>query len=73
MLGDLMVRTHISPTRDEHLLYSTLRIACRLQRLPGRGAADRNNVILGKLEGNNPAGSVKDRWGPDQSLRASFI
>ena len=33
----------------------------RLQRL---GAADntaRGNVILGKLEGNNPAGSVKDR------------
>jgi len=29
----------------------------RLQRLPG----DTTNVILGKLEGNNPAGSVKDR------------
>ena len=29
----------------------------RLQRLPG----DFNNVILAKLEGNNPAGSVKDR------------
>ncbi|MBL1259531.1 MAG: cysteine synthase CysM [Thiotrichaceae bacterium] len=29
----------------------------RLQRLPG----DSNNVILAKLEGNNPAGSVKDR------------
>ena len=33
----------------------------QLMRLPGRGAAARNNVILGKLEGNNPAGSVKDR------------
>jgi cysteine synthase B len=33
----------------------------RLQRLPGEGAAARGNVILGKLEGNNPAGSVKDR------------
>ena len=33
----------------------------RLQRLPGAGNAKRNNVILGKLEGNNPAGSVKDR------------
>jgi cysteine synthase B len=33
----------------------------RLQRLPGADAASRNNVILGKLEGNNPAGSVKDR------------
>ncbi|MFZ4527584.1 MAG: cysteine synthase CysM [Undibacterium curvum] len=33
----------------------------RLQRLPGEKNALRNNVILGKLEGNNPAGSVKDR------------
>src|SRR5262245_53930822 len=29
----------------------------RLQRVPGATT----NVILGKLEGNNPAGSVKDR------------
>ena len=29
----------------------------RLQRLPG----DTTNIMLGKLEGNNPAGSVKDR------------
>jgi len=29
----------------------------RLKRLPG----DTSNTILGKLEGNNPAGSVKDR------------
>jgi cysteine synthase B len=29
----------------------------RLQRIPG----DNGNVILAKLEGNNPAGSVKDR------------
>ena len=29
----------------------------RLQRLPG----NTSNVVLGKLEGNNPAGSVKDR------------
>ncbi len=33
----------------------------RLQRLPGDIGAVRGNVILGKLEGNNPAGSVKDR------------
>ena len=32
----------------------------RLQRLSAAAAA-RGNVILGKLEGNNPAGSVKDR------------
>ena len=33
----------------------------RLARLPGADAERRGNVILGKLEGNNPAGSVKDR------------
>ena len=33
----------------------------KLQRVPGGLGADRGNVILGKLEGNNPAGSVKDR------------
>jgi cysteine synthase B len=32
-----------------------------LQRLGAADAKARNNVILGKLEGNNPAGSVKDR------------
>ncbi len=32
-----------------------------LQRLPGAAGEPRGNVILGKLEGNNPAGSVKDR------------
>ncbi len=33
----------------------------QLQRVPGADNARRGNVILGKLEGNNPAGSVKDR------------
>ena len=33
----------------------------RLARLPGIENEQRGNVILGKLEGNNPAGSVKDR------------
>lgn len=33
----------------------------RLQRIPGAAIAARGNVILAKLEGNNPAGSVKDR------------
>ncbi len=33
----------------------------RLLRLPGLDNEQRGNVILGKLEGNNPAGSVKDR------------
>jgi cysteine synthase B len=33
----------------------------RLQRIPGECGQPRGNVILAKLEGNNPAGSVKDR------------
>ncbi|HEU4458138.1 MAG TPA: cysteine synthase CysM [Methylibium sp.] len=33
----------------------------RLQRVPGEDNERRGNLILGKLEGNNPAGSVKDR------------
>ena len=32
-----------------------------LQRLSAKDMGPRGNVILGKLEGNNPAGSVKDR------------
>ena len=33
----------------------------RLQRLPGGTGESNRNLILAKLEGNNPAGSVKDR------------
>ncbi len=33
----------------------------QLKRIPGEDAVRRNNIILGKMEGNNPAGSVKDR------------
>ncbi|MEZ5602689.1 MAG: cysteine synthase CysM [Burkholderiaceae bacterium] len=33
----------------------------QLQRIPGAACERRGNVVLGKLEGNNPAGSVKDR------------
>lgn len=32
-----------------------------LQRIGAQGNIERGNVVLGKLEGNNPAGSVKDR------------
>ncbi len=46
------------PTIDQTIGRTSL---VRLQRLPGAGIAARNNLILGKLEGNNPAGSVKDR------------
>jgi S-sulfo-L-cysteine synthase (O-acetyl-L-serine-dependent) len=33
----------------------------RLQRLPDSDSRNNRNIILAKLEGNNPAGSVKDR------------
>jgi len=42
----------------------------QLTRLPGADAVARNNVILGKLEGNNPAGSVKDRAAMSMLKRA---
>ena len=49
----------MSPPRDyptiEHTVGNTPLV--RLQRVPG----ETSNTILGKLEGNNPAGSVKDR------------
>ena len=43
----------------------------RLQRLPGADNEARRNIILGKLEGNNPAGSVKDRPALSMILRAA--
>src|SRR5574343_1059784 len=49
------------------MIYPTLEDAIgktpliRLQRVPGAECDARGNVILAKLEGNNPAGSVKDR------------
>jgi len=42
----------------------------QLQRIPGLENSTRNNVILGKLEGNNPAGSVKDRPALSMIMRA---
>ena len=42
----------------------------QLQRLPGDANRQRANVILGKLEGNNPAGSVKDRPAMSMIARA---
>jgi len=33
----------------------------RLQRIGAADSARRGNVVLGKLEGNNPGGSIKDR------------
>ena len=42
----------------------------RLKRIPGADNEGRNNVILAKLEGNNPAGSVKDRPALSMIMRA---
>jgi S-sulfo-L-cysteine synthase (O-acetyl-L-serine-dependent) len=42
----------------------------RLLRIPGDEVARRGNIILGKLEGNNPAGSVKDRPALSMIVRA---
>lgn len=55
-----------SPAKD-HSSYMTISQTVgntplvRLQRIPGADITGRGNIILGKLEGNNPAGSVKDR------------
>ncbi|MBE7418992.1 MAG: cysteine synthase CysM [Ideonella sp.] len=49
---------HSYPTIEDAIGQTPL---VRLQRVPGAKAAERGNVILAKLEGNNPAGSVKDR------------
>jgi cysteine synthase B len=42
----------------------------RLQRIGAADNARRGNVILGKLEGNNPGGSVKDRPAWSMIVRA---
>ena len=52
---------------NSHMIYPTIEDAIgktpliALQRIGAADNAKRGNVILGKLEGNNPAGSVKDR------------
>ena len=43
----------------EHAIGHTPLVA--LQRIGAEANRERGNVVLGKLEGNNPAGSVKDR------------
>lgn len=49
---------HTYPTIDQFIGNTPL---VRIQRIGADICLPRNNVILGKLEGNNPAGSVKDR------------
>lgn len=53
-----MIQQPIYPTLEQLVGNTPL---VRLQRLPGAFGEPRGNVILGKMEGNNPAGSVKDR------------
>ena len=52
-----------SPTFEFPTLEATIGKTplARLQRIGALENARRGNVVLGKLEGNNPAGSVKDR------------
>lgn len=54
----MMGRMRSYPTIEQTIGNTPL---VRLQRIPGEGNAARGNVILAKLEGTNPAGSVKDR------------
>ena len=53
-----MLRMKTYPTIEDTIGNTPL---VRLQRISGADCDARGNVILGKLEGNNPAGSVKDR------------
>ncbi len=55
------------PTIDQTIGNTPL---VRLQRIPGAANAQRGNIILGKLEGNNPGGSVKDRPAYSMIMRA---
>ena len=43
----------------EHFIGNTPLV--KLQRIPAQFGIAASNTLLGKLEGNNPAGSVKDR------------
>ena len=58
---------HSSELMSSHPIYPTIEDAIgntplvALQRICAADNAKRGNIILGKLEGNNPAGSVKDR------------
>ncbi len=62
-----MSQQPIYPTLDQLVGNTPL---VQLQRLPGALGAARGNVILGKMEGNNPAGSVKDRPALSMILQA---
>jgi cysteine synthase B len=53
-----MLTPKIYPTLEDAIGKTPL---VALQRIGAADNSARNNIVLGKLEGNNPAGSVKDR------------
>jgi cysteine synthase B len=66
------MRYHRNMDRNPELTYKTIEDTVgdtplvRLKRLPGKTS----NILLAKLEGNNPAGSVKDRPAMSMIVRA---
>jgi len=67
LLLNLLAKTMAYKTLEDTIGNTPL---VQLVRLPGADAAARNNIILGKMEGDNPAGSVKDRAAMSMLKRA---
>jgi cysteine synthase B len=67
VLLNLLAKTMAYKTLEDTIGNTAL---VQLVRLPGADAAARNNIILGKMEGDNPAGSVKDRAAMSMLRRA---
>jgi len=61
------MKRHVYPSIEDSVGNTPL---VRLKRIPGAANEHNGNVILAKLEGNNPAGSVKDRPALSMVVRA---